>query len=211
MLTSPRDEAERARELLVAELNHRVKNTLSIVQAIAVQTFKSNGGSSDAWPAFEGRLLALGRAHSLLTQTNWENASLEDLAALILQAHGANRVRVGLKGPSISLSPKQALSIGLALHELSTNAMKYGALSNSSGRIDVTWERIDAGEPRLRLSWRETGGPSVKPPNRAGFGSFLPQRVLGEDLNGEVNVRFDPAGLFCLLETPLHEETRGTA
>jgi len=203
-----RDEAEKARELLVAELNHRVKNTLSIVQAIAVQTFKANSGSSDAWPAFEGRLLALARAHSLLTQTNWEDASLEELAALILQAHGANRVRVGLNGPSISLSPKQALSIGLALHELSTNAMKYGALSNSSGRIDVTWERIDAGEPRLRLSWRETGGPAVKPPDRAGFGSFLLQRVLGEDLNGEVNVRFDPDGLFCLLETPLREEAR---
>lgn len=81
--------------------------------------------------------------------------------------------------------------------------MKYGALSNNLGRIDVTWARIDAGEPRLRLSWRETGGPAVKAPTRAGFGSFLLQRVLSEDLSGEVNVRFEPAGVCCLLETPL--------
>jgi PAS domain S-box-containing protein len=201
-----KDEAEKARELLVAELNHRVKNTLAIVQGIALQTFKSESQPREARRAFEGRLIALARAHNLLTQANWEDASLEELAALTLQAQGANAARVAIRGPSISLPPKAAVSLGLALHELSTNAMKYGALSNSSGQVELTWERIDGEQPRLRLTWRETGGPPVEPPTRAGFGSFLLQRALGHDLNGEVDVRFDPAGVVCLLEAPLRKE-----
>ncbi len=204
-----RDEAEKARELLVAELNHRVKNTLAVVQGIALQTFRTDTAPREARRAFEGRLIALARAHNLLTQANWQDASLQELATLTLQALGADAARVAIKGPSISLPPKEAVSIGLALHELSTNAMKYGALSNGSGRVEVLWERIEGEQPRLRLIWRETGGPPVQPPTRAGFGSFLLQRTLGHDLNGEVTVRFDPGGVVCLLEAPLQKEVVG--
>jgi two-component sensor histidine kinase len=112
---SARKQAEAHRELLVAELNHRVKNTLALVQGIAHQTFKSTASSSEQRKAFEGRLIALGRAHDLLTQANWENASLDDLAADALQARGANKKRVSLSGPSILLPPRQALAIGMAL------------------------------------------------------------------------------------------------
>lgn len=201
-----KDEAEKARELLVAELNHRVKNTLAIVQGIALQTFRSDSSPGEARRAFEGRLIALARAHNLLTQANWEDASLEELASLTLQAQGVSAARLAIKGPSISLPPKEAVSVGLALHELSTNAMKYGALSNGSGRVELTWERIEGEQSRLRLKWQESGGPPVCPPARAGFGSFLLQRTLGDDLNGKVNVRFDPEGVVCLVEAPLRTE-----
>lgn len=201
-----KDEAEKARDLLVAELNHRVKNTLAIVQGIAFQTFRNDSSPREARRAFEGRLIALARAHNLLTQANWEDASLEELASLALQAQGVNGTRVAIRGPSISLPPKEAVSVSLALHELSTNAMKYGALSNETGRVDVTWERKDGAQPRLHLKWRETGGPPVQKPVRAGFGSFLLQRTLGQDLNGEVMVNFDPEGVVCIVDAPLRAE-----
>ena len=134
-----RDEGEKARELLVAELNHRVKNTLAIVQGIALQTFRDESQPREARRAFEGRLVALAQAHNLLTEANWEDASLEELASLTLQAQGVNAARMAIRGPPISLAPKQAVSVGLALHQLSTNALKYGALSNAfwSSRTNV--------------------------------------------------------------------------
>ena len=201
-----RHEAERARELLVAELNHRVKNTLAIVQGIALQTFKRDSSPREARRAFEGRLIALARAHNLLTQTNWEDASLEDFASLILRAQGLDTARVAIAGPPVSLPPKHAVSIALALHELSTNATKYGALSNDTGRVDLTWEGLDDQRRLLRLKWRETGGPVVKKPAHAGFGSFLLQRTLGQDLSGQVTVNFHSDGLICLVEAPLARE-----
>lgn len=201
-----REEAEKARELLVAELNHRVKNTLAIVQGIALQTFRSDSSPREARRAFEGRLIALARAHNLLTQANWEEASLEELASLTLQAQGVNGTRVAIGGPPISLPPKEAVSVSLALHELSTNAIKYGALSNDTGRVDVTWERIEGVQPQLRMRWRETGGPPVQAPTHAGFGSFLLQRTLGQDLNGKVMVNFDPQGVICMVEAPIRTE-----
>jgi len=204
-----RDEAEKALELLVAELNHRVKNTLAIVQGIALQTFRSDSPPREARRAFEGRLIALAHAHNLLTQANWEEASLEELACLTLQAQGVNATRMAIKGPPISLAPKQAVSVGLALHELSTNALKYGALSNGSGQVELTWERIDGEQPRLHLKWRERGGPPVQTPTHTGFGSFLLQRTLGQDLNGKVTVNFDSEGVVCLVEAPLRAEVVG--
>lgn len=201
-----RDEAERARELLVAELNHRVKNTLAIVQGIALQTFRSDSSPREARRAFEGRLIALAQAHNLLTEANWEDASLEEIASLTLQAQGVNAERMAIKGPPVALPPKQAVSVGLALHELSTNAIKYGALSNGSGRVEVTWETVDGEQPRLRIEWRESGGPPVQTPTRTGFGSFLLQRTLGQDLNGEVIMNFHPEGVVCLVEAPLRKE-----
>jgi len=198
-----RAEAERARELLVAELNHRVKNTLAIVQGIAIQTFRNDSRPREARHAFEGRLIALARAHNLLTQTNWEDASLKELALSTLQAHGVNGSRVTVDGPPIFLPPKEAVSVGLALHELSTNAIKYGALSNEGGRVDIKWERIGGEQPQLRLMWKESGGPPVQKPSHSGFGSLLLHRTLAQDLNGNVAVTFDPEGVVCLMEAPL--------
>ncbi len=199
------EEAEAERELLIAELNHRVKNTLSVVQSIAHQTFREPETAPDARKAFEGRLVALALAHNLLTQLNWEHASLEQIARVILNVTEDGSGRIRISGPPVLLPPKEALSITMALHELCTNAMKYGALSNEAGRIDVQWSR-KAG-PRLRLAWRETGGPIVLPPQRRGFGSRLLERSLALDLDGEVQLAFEPSGLVCLIDAPLAAET----
>ena len=196
-----REEAEKARELLVAELNHRVKNTLSLVQGIAHQSFKNARKPAEARKAFEGRLVALAHAHNLLTEGNWENASLRKLAELALNANGTNANRVVLRGPNILLPPKEAVSLAMALHELCTNAMKYGALSNDTGQIRLEWGRTDGSQ--LRLDWRETGGPPVSPPSRRGFGSMLLQRTLAEDLEGEVIMKFDSPGLACFISAPI--------
>jgi PAS domain S-box-containing protein len=192
------------RELLLAELNHRVKNTLAVVQGIAHQTFKASDATAEARRAFEGRLVALGVAHSLLTQANWENASLEELAADTLLANGANRDRISLSGPKILLPPREALAMAMALHELFTNAMKYGALSNDAGRIELRWSAVDEPqESRLKLSWRESGGPTVSPPKQRGFGSLLLERTLAQDLNGKVTTAFDPEGVHFSIDAPM--------
>lgn len=202
-----REEAEKARDLLVAELNHRVKNTLSVVQGIAHQTFRENSNSKEARRSFEGRLVALAHAHNLLTSANWDSASLESIAELILDAKGANCRRVLLSGPAILLPPKEAVSIAMALHELCTNARKYGALSNESGQITLHWIRSNGAQPRLKLDWLEQGGPPVTPPTHKGFGSFLLQRTLAQDLQGEVRMEFKPDGLVCSIGAPLkHKE-----
>jgi PAS domain S-box-containing protein len=202
-----REEAEAERELLIAELNHRVKNTLSVVQSIAHQTFREPETAPDARKAFEGRLVALALAHNQLTQLNWEHVSLERIAKVILKQSEDGSGRIRVSGPPVLLPPKEALSITMALHELCTNAMKYGALSNEAGRVDVEWSR-SAG-PRLRLTWRERGGPTVLPPQRRGFGSRLLERSLALDLDGEVQLSFEPSGLVCLIDAPLSTDTGG--
>ena len=196
---SQRKQAEVHRELLVAELNHRVKNTLALVQGLAQQTFKGTASSTEQRKAFAGRLVALGRAHDLLTQTNWENASLEDLAADALEARGANEKRISLSGPLVLLPPRQALSIGMALHELFTNAIKYGALSNNVGRIELEWTCSSEPQRRLTVIWRELGGPVVSAPQHRGFGSIL----LEKTLDGEVSIEFRPEGIVCVMAAPL--------
>jgi PAS domain S-box-containing protein len=198
---SGRKRAEAQRELLLAELNHRVKNTLAVVQGIAHQTFKDT--DPDARRGFEGRLVALAVAHNLLTDANWENASLEKLAADTLHTSGPSGERVSLSGPRILLPPREALALAMALHELCTNAVKYGALSNDSGRITLEWSRSEDAEPRLELVWREHGGPPVSPPTRRGFGSLLLDRTLAYDLNGTVAMEFKPEGLVCSITAPL--------
>ncbi|MCK1319631.1 MULTISPECIES: PAS domain S-box protein [unclassified Bradyrhizobium] len=203
-----REEAERARELLVAELNHRVKNTLAIVQGIAHQTFGHGGDPTEARKAFEGRLVALAGAHNLLTEANWENASLQELAAITLDTAGANANRISLAGPSVLLSPKQAVSIGMALHELCTNARKYGALSTEEGRITLEWFQKNGGaRPELCMRWQESGGPPVSKPLRRGFGTVLLERALAHDLDGDVTIGFEPEGLQCFVTAPIQRPT----
>lgn len=192
--------AEEQRELLLAELNHRVKNTLAVVQGLAYQTFRQ----TDTQPrkAFDGRLLALAKAHDLLTRSHWESTSMHQLAADTLQLGGANRQRIRAEGPPVSLKPHAALTMALALHELFTNTLKYGALSCDTGTVSFCW-KPDAEERKLRIEWREHGGPRVTPPKHKGFGSLLLERTLAQDLEGRVELSFAPSGLVCVIEMPL--------
>ena len=205
-----RKRAEQHRNLLVDELNHRVKNTLAVVQGLAMHTFKAEDASQNALTAFEGRLAALAGAHNLLTQSNWESARLDELAARALDACGAASDRVAIAGPDVVLPPKAAVTMAMAFHELCTNAVKYGALSNERGRVDVTWQVSGSRDPILKLQWRERDGPSVVPPTTRGFGSAMIERALAHDLDGEVNMEFLPGGVACRIDAPLptFEEAR---
>ncbi|BCG70711.1 hypothetical protein MesoLj113a_18690 [Mesorhizobium sp. 113-1-2] len=201
---SERRRSEAHRELLMAELNHRVKNTLAVVQSIAHQTFRGTK-AADAHAAFEGRLMALSAAHNILTQTSWEHASLDQIVSDSLQIKGAFSNRFSTAGPAIFLRPNQALSLALAFHELLTNAIKHGALSNEAGRISVEWLCTGKPKPRLKLVWSELGGPTVSAPTKRGFGSRLIERGLAADLEAEVAMVFQPQGLVCRIDAPILE------
>jgi PAS domain S-box-containing protein len=198
------EEAAAHRELVFGELNHRVKNTLALVQAIAQQTLKGAEAAPFA-KAFQGRLANLAVAHSLLTRANWASVPLGQLASDSLMLRGERHARYRLRGPHVSLSPKQALAIAMALHELNTNAAKHGALSTDEGRVDVDWSVGGAGAPEeLHLLWRETGGPQVREPTSRGFGLFMIERILAQDLDGRVSTMFEPEGLVCEIHAPMH-------
>jgi two-component sensor histidine kinase len=197
--------AEEHQRLLINELNHRVKNTLATVQSIASQTLRNAGSLPEAKEAFESRLLALSRAHNVLTQENWEGANLHAVVAQAIEPYrsfGEERLRT--TGPAVRLLPRTALAIAMALQELATNAVKYGALSNEGGRVDIRWS-VDRspGVPRLHLVWEEGGGPPVQPPSRRGFGSRLIERSLASDLEGEVRIDFEPTGVVCTVDAPI--------
>lgn len=193
-------EAAAQRELIFNELNHRVKNTLALVQAIAHQTLKG-AEPSGVVEEFNGRLRSLAVAHNLLTKANWERAPLRQLVSDAIAAHGSVAGRFEISGPDVNLAPKQALAIAMALHELNTNAVKYGALSVDRGKVEVAWEVRDG--DTLALNWREVGGPPVEPPAARGFGTLMIERVLASDLDGEVSMDFLPAGLHCAVRAPL--------
>ena len=196
-----REEAARQRELLVAELNHRVKNTLAVVQGIAHQTFKGEETTARARAAFEGRLNALAAAHNMLTRSNWSHVNLDELAQEALALDRAYRGRIALSGPPLRLDPKAALAVAMALHELATNAVKYGALSDEQGRVRVDWSPAPDGTPgRFCLQWVESGGPPVRAPAKRGFGSRLIERILASDLDGRVDLDFRPQGIACMIE-----------
>jgi PAS domain S-box-containing protein len=195
---------EEHQRLLIAELNHRVKNTLATVQSIASQTFKGEHQSNGTRQAFEGRLFALAKAHDVLTRENWEGAELGEIVTEAMNPYrrgGAERIQV--KGPKVRLEPRAALAIAMALHELATNAAKYGALSVPSGRVSIEWS-VTRGKPRhLTLRWEERNGPPVSPPKQMGFGTRLIQRSLALDLGGEVDLTYEPTGLVCVVTAPL--------
>jgi PAS domain S-box-containing protein len=187
--------AEERQRLLINELNHRVKNTLATVQAIAFQTLKGDIPLVEARSRFEARLLALSRAHNLLTEQNWEGAALHDVVR-----HATDYLpgdRFGLTGEPVWLAPRAALAIALALHELGTNAIKYGALSSEKGRVHLSWQ--SEGD-MLRIAWKEKGGPLVVQPEHRGFGSRLIERNLSADLGGTARLMFEPDGLHCIIE-----------
>lgn len=197
---SERKAFEAQQQLLINELNHRVKNTLALVQGLALQTFKAGRDPAEARHVFQERLAALAAAHDLLTREKWEGATLDELVVDALHVHADHPERFDISGPRVLLSPKSAISLVLALHELGTNAAKYGALSVPGGRVKVSWRQIPDG--RLRIEWREHGGPPVKPPRRSGFGLRMIERALKSDLAGCVKIVFDPAGLICTIDAP---------
>lgn len=197
-----RKRAEERQRLLLEELNHRVKNTLAMVQSIATQTLRSAESPELFRSSFQSRLQALAQAHDLLTRQQWQGASLDEIVALTLEPHqGAGRVRID--GPPVLLSTGVAVSLHLAFHELATNAAKYGALSVGSGQVELAWSVTDRSVPTLELAWKESGGPRVAVPRRRGFGSRLLERGLAHELDGEVFLDFDPAGVRCKLAIPL--------
>jgi PAS domain S-box-containing protein len=198
-------EAENRRRLLLDELNHRVKNSLATVQSIAMQTLSSSESPDSFYRSFNERLMALSQNHDLLTRSHWVGASLKEVIAQELEPHQTPaRRRVELRGEEIHLGPKAALALGMAVHELATNAAKYGALSADEGMVDVNWRtEQQAGVTHLSLEWAERGGPPVAPPTRKGFGTRLIQRGLTHELGGTANLMFDPAGLRCRIDFPL--------
>lgn len=203
---SERKVAENHRQLLLNELNHRVKNTLATVQSIASQSFRREVGSQ-SYPWFEGRLIALSKAHDVLSRENWKAADLQEVVAQAIapfQADGHQRFVT--QGPLQRLRPKQALALSMALHELCTNASKYGALSNHLGQVSLSWEVVkENGLPRLMIRWHEVDGPPVEPPISKGFGSRMLERGLAGELNAQVRLAFLKDGLICDIEVPLND------
>jgi len=196
---------EMLHDLLIEELNHRVKNTLALMQAIAVQTFRS--ASREERAKFEGRLGALAEAHNLLSQEKWAGSELKDVIARAVQPFLPNAPeRIRMNGPAVPLSPRLAVVLSMIVHEIATNAAKYGALSNETGRVTLEWEVIaDTPKPRLRLIWTEIGGPPVTEPVRRGFGSRLIERSARDQLGGEATVDFLPRGVVCTVTCTLDE------
>jgi two-component sensor histidine kinase len=188
-----RQHYETRQQLLVGELNHRVKNTLAIVQSLAHQTFRRSASPEDAIAHYEGRLEALAIAHNLLTRESWASASIREVLDQTLTPF-CQPQRCHLEGPDVRLPPQTAVGLTLAVHELATNAAKYGALSNETGEVSVFWN-VSSG--RLNLVWREEGGPPVAPPQREGFGTRMIKRGLAAEFKGKVELRFDPAGVIC--------------
>lgn len=202
--------AEERQRLLLNELNHRVKNTLASVQSLARQSLVNAKDIDTYYKAFEARLMALSQTHNLLTAQNWEGASLFDILAAELRPYGGGRqgggARFSLQGDQdVRLRPKAAVALGMAIHELATNALKYGALSTPSGHVALRLS-FDDRQPdrRLLIDWTESGGPAVVKPQRQGFGTRLLERGLAGELAGRVRLDYHPAGLSCRMDLPLH-------
>lgn len=195
---SSRKRAEHMQRLLQDELNHRVKNTLATIQAIASQTLRTARDLPSARETLEQRIGAMGRAHDLLTARDWSNANVKDIVTRALDAFTPAQVEVC--GTDVDVSAKHALALTLALHELATNATKYGALSGPEGSVRVQWRTE---EDTLYLDWEESGGPAVTPPRRKGFGSRLLEAVVARDLGGSVKLDYRVSGVRCKLAAKL--------
>jgi PAS domain S-box-containing protein len=192
-----RKQAERMQRLLLDELNHRIKNTFATIQAITSQTLRAARDLPSAREALERRIGAMASAHDLLTARAWTGANLTDVVTRALDVF--TLARVDIAGIDVDISPKHALALSMALHELATNAVKYGALSCSEGRVNVCWH---AQEGMLHLDWEESGGPPVAPPTQSGFGSRLLEVVV-RDLEGDTRVSYDVTGVRCAITAKL--------
>jgi two-component sensor histidine kinase len=197
-----RDAADKLQKLIVGELHHRIKNNLATVSAIASQSFRTTTSIEHGQKAMEGRLLALSRAHDLLMQVSWSNASLTRTVSGATEPFDTqgNR-RFHFNGPDIKVVSSAVIALAMTLNELCTNTTKFGALSAPTGSVEVTWT-IDDDKQRLRLTWTERGGPLVQPPTRRSFGTRM-MESLGQQLNGEVELSYEPSGFVYSLDVPL--------
>jgi len=201
-----RKRQQHQRELLVNALNHRVKNTLATVQSLAMQTLRHAVTPDEGRASFEARLIALSKAHDVLTREHWQGASLNKVVVDAMAAYSGDlqESRFRFAGPIVRLQPKAVLALSMALHELATNAVKYGALSNGTGDVEITWRLIPGDQQRFQLRWAENGGPPVETPSRRGFGSRLVEQGLAQDLAGEARLNFAREGLVCTIDAPLN-------
>lgn len=194
---------------LIEELNHRVKNNLATVQSIASQALRSSSDPAVIREAIESRLFALSCSHDLLVHERWEGAGLHDLVLQVLTPFGVSNgraARAQISGDNVRVSPKAALALGIALHEMATNAVKYGAFANALGSISVSWSLVPHGDTsHLVLNWTESGGPEVVLPTRAGFGSRVLLRGLAHELDARVTLDFAATGLACTIDIPMTE------
>lgn len=196
-----RKAAEAAQDLLNRELSHRLKNTLAMVQSIAAQTLRNAPSLPAAQEALAARLVALGKAHDVLLAGHTESASVPAVVQSAIALHEDAPTRFRLSGPSLFIGPSAALMLGLVIHELATNAAKYGAISTPAGQVTVQWCVVGEGEvAQFHLEWTEQGGPSVTPPTRKGFGSRLIERGIG---GGRVVIAYPTEGVICTLSVPL--------
>jgi two-component sensor histidine kinase len=197
--------ALRDKDLLIDELNHRVKNTLATVQSIASQTLRTAPTVEHASTAIESRLIALSQVHNVLTVQSWASVDLREIVRQAIEPYRDKAEdRISAKGPQVQIPPRMALALAMALQELATNAVKYGALSNGVGQINLHWALDGKVSPhRLHLTWRESEGPLVQKPKRRGFGTRLIERSLAEDLDGTVWIEFAPTGIVCSVDAPL--------
>ena len=199
-------EEEAASRRLIDELNHRVKNTLATVRSIVSQGLRTSDDLEAIRESIDARLFALSRSHDLLTRENWNGAVMDDLVLEALKPFGSTAsegARFQITGGDVRLKPNQALTLGIALHELATNAVKYGALSSETGTVQISW-KVSASRDgnRLHLRWQEIGGPTVVPPTRKGFGSRVIERGLPHELKAEAHLDYAPSGLICTIDMP---------
>lgn len=190
--------AEERLRFLINELNHRVKNTLATVQSIAVQALRNATDPETAREMFESRIMSLGKAHDLLTMTNWTGADLREVIDHAIEPFAAARFEV--KGPDLHVTPKHALGFSMAIHELATNAVKHGALAVTIGRVKIAWSIEN---DQLTFNWREVGGPPVKTPTRRGFGTRLLERAIAHDLGGSTYLHYAPDGVRWSATVPV--------
>lgn len=204
-----RKRAEEHRTLLANELSHRVKNSLAMVQAIIAQTLRKAVSLEEAGETLEARIQAMAAANDLLVNERFESASIRDLLGRTLAPFGiSDGQHFRLSGPEVRLPPKIAVALALGLHELATNAAKYGALSQAGGTVELTWEIVDGWRPhRLHISWVESGGPAVAPPSGTGFGTRLIERVMAREIDGSAKIDYRPDGVVFTAIAPLPDPT----
>lgn len=204
-----RKDAERLKSILVNELHHRVKNVLATVTAIARQTLGRDKANHEEVEAFTSRLASLSRAQDLLVHADWQHADLKAVMQQALSPYPVDAIQIG--GPSVPLPPRAVVSLSLALHELATNAAKYGALSAPGGQVSISWQFEPLADNRLRIVWEERGGPEVAPPRRRGFGSTLIERLLSAELKGETKFVYEKSGVICVIEAEMSKDDDGAA
>lgn len=208
-LTQHKEDQAKSR-MLIDELNHRVKNTLTAVQSIVVQSLRNMSAPTSIRDSIEARLLSLSRSHDILTGESWTSAALHDVVDAAVKpfvvAHGESE-RVSITGEGVRLQPNTALALGTVLHELATNAVKYGALAGETGGVKIAWTvKREARGDRLILTWREDGGPPVTPPSRKGFGTRVIERGLAHELGGTTYLDYQPDGVVCTINIPVPQD-----